>query len=79
MIFKKFNNEFNFDRKIVYFVLNCSNKSFSSIAQQNSPQVVRKYRATRNFLQVYFLTLSHHANEVKANLHYETHHFGVTT
>ena len=60
-------------------MLNCSNKSFSSIAQQNSPQVVRKYRATRNFLQVYFLTLSHHANEIKANLHYETHHFGVTT
>ena len=60
-------------------MLNCSNKSFSSIAKQNSPQVVRKYRATRNFLQVYFLTLSHHANEIKANLHYETHHFGVTT
>ena len=27
------------------------------ISKQNSPKIVRKYRATRNFLQIYFLTL----------------------
>ena len=37
------------------------------ISEQKSPKIVRKYRATRNFLQIYFPTLLHYANEVKAN------------
>ena len=37
------------------------------ISEQKSPKIVRKYKATRNFLQIYFPTLLHYANEVKAN------------
>ena len=32
---------------------------------QNKPTIVRKYRATRNFLQICFLTLLHNANRLK--------------
>ena len=49
-----------FIRKVVYFV-------WYTISKQNSPKLLRKYRATRNFLQIYFLTLLHNANEINAN------------
>ena len=52
--------ECNFVRKVVYFV-------WYIISKQNSPKVVRRCRATRNFLQIYFLTLLHNANVIKAN------------
>ena len=44
------------------------------LSKQNSPKIVRKYRAARNFLQIYFLTLLHNANEIKANQHNEIQH-----
>ena len=34
----------------------------SSISKQNNPKIVRKYRATWNFQQIYFETLSDYAN-----------------
>ena len=41
------------------------------ISKQNSQNIIRKYRATRNFLQIHFLTALHYANKVKANQHNE--------
>ena len=40
---------------------------FSSISDQNSPNISGQYRATGNFLQIYFVTRSDYANEVRAN------------
>ena len=51
------NKEYNFTRKVVYFV-------WYIISKQSSPKLVWKYRATRNFLKIYFLTLLHNANEM---------------
>ena len=57
----------NVARKDIYFL-------WYIISMQNRPE---NCRATRNFLQVYFLLQLHYANEVKPNWHNEIQHLVV--
>ena len=48
----------------LFCVIHGSNKNFFSISKPNNPKIVPKYRAAWNFLQIYFVTLSHDTNRI---------------